>query len=132
MPTASTSSKKLNKSAFVRSLPSTLSPKEVVVRAKAAGITLTDKYVSTIRYNAKTSAKAKSPTKTVAANAPAAAPAPSVAVKRGPGRPRKVVTASNGNGAAKVHAGSLDAMIEAIVERKVNEILKTRLRSLLG
>jgi hypothetical protein len=42
-----------NKSAFVRSLPADLSAKEVVAKAKEAGLTLTDAYVYTIRSASK-------------------------------------------------------------------------------
>ena len=41
--------KKVNKSQFVRSLSSTLSAKDVVKKAKAAGMSLTDAHVYTIR-----------------------------------------------------------------------------------
>ena len=41
--------KKVNKSAFVRALPSTLSAKDVVAKAKAAGVKLSEAYVYTIR-----------------------------------------------------------------------------------
>jgi len=44
---------KVNKSAFVRDLPATLSAAEVVQKAKAAGITITDKHVHVIRSNAR-------------------------------------------------------------------------------
>ena len=38
-----------NKSAFIRSLPRSLSASEVVAKGKAAGLTFSDKYVYTIR-----------------------------------------------------------------------------------
>jgi hypothetical protein len=44
---------KVNKSAFVRDLPATLSAAEVVQKAKGAGITITDKHVYVIRSKAK-------------------------------------------------------------------------------
>lgn len=44
----------MTKTAFVKSQPATLSAKEVVQKAKAAGITITDKYVYNIRSMAKT------------------------------------------------------------------------------
>jgi hypothetical protein len=52
-----TKSKTTNKSAFVRSLPGDMSAKDVVSKAKAQGITLTENYVYTIRSAAKTKAK---------------------------------------------------------------------------
>ena len=42
-----------NKSAFVRGPPGTLRPKEVVAKAKAAGMTLTEKHVQVTRSKAK-------------------------------------------------------------------------------
>jgi hypothetical protein len=46
-----------SKSAFVRGLPATLPAKEVVAKAKAAGLTLSDRYVHVIRSIAKRAAK---------------------------------------------------------------------------
>jgi hypothetical protein len=51
------SSSKLSKSAFVRGLPATLPAKEVVAKAKAAGLTLSDRYVHVIRSIAKRAAR---------------------------------------------------------------------------
>jgi hypothetical protein len=52
MPTETkAASPKQNKSAFVRNLPPKLPAKEVVARAKKAGITLSEKYVYVIRSN---------------------------------------------------------------------------------
>ena len=51
------SSKPVSKSAFVRGLPATLPAKEVVAKAKAAGLTLSDRYVHVIRSIAKRAAK---------------------------------------------------------------------------
>src|SRR5689334_16817564 len=48
-----TKSKSPNKSAFVRSLPESMSAKDVVAKAKAAGMILTENYVYTIRSAAK-------------------------------------------------------------------------------
>jgi hypothetical protein len=50
-------SSKPSKSAFVRGLPTTLSAKEVVAKAKAAGLQISDRYVHVIRSIAKRSAK---------------------------------------------------------------------------
>ena len=47
------SSKLPSKSAFVRGLPATLPAKEVVAKAKAAGLALSDRYVHVIRSIAK-------------------------------------------------------------------------------
>lgn len=123
----SSPNKTVNKSKFVRSLPRAMPAKEVVAKAKAAGITLTDKYVSTIRYNAKVSARKKGGTKSLAA-APVEGALP---VKRGPGRPRKSPPNGAFNGRT-ASSGGLEAAIEAIVERRVAEILKGKLGSLFG
>jgi hypothetical protein len=105
--------KTVNKSAFVRSLPATLSAQDVVKAAAAKGIKLSDKFVHTIRYNAKKSAAKKRTHGGIG-------PAP----KRGPGRPRKLASSGAGNG--------IEAEIERIVEAKVNVLLKERLGALLG
>ena len=52
-----TSSKVPSKSAFVRGLPATLPAKEVVAKAKAAGLTISDRYVHVIRSIAKRAAR---------------------------------------------------------------------------
>jgi len=120
-PTPKTSvakSEKINKSAFVRSLPATMSAQDVVKAAAAKGIKLGDKFVHTIRYNAKASA-AKRATK----SAPASVPSASAPAKRGPGRPPKVA-----GRVADGHVGNgLVAEIERIVEAKLTALLKQRL-----
>jgi hypothetical protein len=54
------SGKTPSKSAFVRGLPATLPAKEVVAKAKAAGLTLSDRYVHVIRSIAKRAARSGS------------------------------------------------------------------------
>lgn len=51
------SSKNVSKSAFVRGLPASMPAKEVVAKAKAAGLTLSDRYVHVIRSIAKRAAR---------------------------------------------------------------------------
>lgn len=54
MPTSSEKPAKVrNKTAFVNSLPESLSAKEVVDRAKKVGLTISDKYVYVVRSNAR-------------------------------------------------------------------------------
>src|SRR5688572_753402 len=65
--------KKINKSAFVRSLPADMPAKEVVEKGKADGVSLSVEYVYSIRNAARVAAK-----KTNAGEAP-----------RRPGRPPK-------------------------------------------
>ena len=96
---------------------------EVVKKAKEAGLKISVGYVYSIR--AKTHAKGRS-------SAPAAAAS---SAKRGPGRPRKSPPSTAGNGASAIPsrtAGGLVAEIEAIVERKVTELLKRKLGALFG
>jgi hypothetical protein len=50
-------SKSPSKSAFVRGLPASMPAKEVVAKAKTAGLTLSDRYVHVIRSIAKRAAK---------------------------------------------------------------------------
>jgi hypothetical protein len=111
----------MSKTAFVKSLPASMPGPEVVKEAKEAGLSIGLNYVYSIRARTNPKRKRKAvPTAAVAAP-----------VKRGPGRPPK--SASNGNGSSGVgNAGGLEAAIEAIVERKVNEILKGKLGALFG
>jgi hypothetical protein len=55
------SSRRVNKSAFVRALPETLSAAQVVAKAKEAGITLSEKHVSVIRSLARSKTRAAAP-----------------------------------------------------------------------
>lgn len=54
---AAKKAKKMTKADFVRSLPATTPAKEVVAKAKEAGIALTDMYVYNVRSTSKASAK---------------------------------------------------------------------------
>jgi hypothetical protein len=74
---APTMTKVTNKTAFVLGFPANASAKDVISKGKAAGITLTDRYVYSIRSKAKTRGS-------------------SVPARRG--RPPKNALASNGNG----------------------------------
>ena len=103
--------KKINKSAFVRGLPASMPAADVVKAAAAKGIKLSVKFVHTIRYNAKVSARKKSG---------GAGPA-----KRGPGRPPRALSVGSSSG-----ANGLVGEIERIVEGKVNAMLKERLGAL--
>lgn len=90
----------VNKSAFVREQPLSMTAREVVAAAKAKGITLSDKYVFNIRAKAK------------------------AAGKRGPGRPagrpRKV------NGSSSAETAFVDAALDLGLAR-ASELL-TRVR----
>lgn len=71
--------KKINKSAWIRNQPRTMSAKEIVAKAKAAGIKVSDKQV----YNARASAK-----KTSGA---------SKTTKRGPAKGKRAPSGSGDN-----------------------------------
>jgi len=53
MPKASKQKKRVNKSSWIRDQPKALSAKELVMKAKAAGIELTTAYVYSVRSAAK-------------------------------------------------------------------------------
>jgi hypothetical protein len=111
----------MNKSAFVRTLPSSMPGAEVVRKAKEAGLAMSVNYV----YRVRSLSHAKATSAKVAPAAAASAPV----VKRGPGRPRKVA-AVNGAARGASSTGGLVAEIERIVEAKVSELLKARLGAL--
>lgn len=104
--------KSTNKSAFVRGLPGDMSAKDVVSKAKAAGLTLTENYVYTIRSAAKNKAKK--------------------GTGRGPGRPK-------GSKAGSISVGSNGSLEKNFVEsalelglgnaEKLLAQLRSRLRS---
>ena len=52
-----TESGKMSKADFVRSQPADMPAKEVVAKAKAAGLSISDNYVYTLRYEAKKAGK---------------------------------------------------------------------------
>jgi hypothetical protein len=61
MATKKSADKKMSKTAFVKSQPLALSAKQVVDKAKEQGMTLTDKYVYTVRSAAKAKAQKQRP-----------------------------------------------------------------------
>ena len=79
MPKTAKKSRKTSKAAFVRSFPSSTPAKEVVAKAKAAGITLSDAYVYNVRATSKTRKTGG------ATRAPRRGPAPTVHVTGGRG-----------------------------------------------
>jgi len=133
--------KKVNKSAYIRSLPASLKAQEVVDRAAAQGIKLSVAQVYVTRYSAKKkggkgskgaskapaakapaakSAAAKAPAaKAPAAKAPAAKPAAKshkkAGPKRGPGRPAKAAAPSSPKAQTR-HTGSDAAFISAALD----------------
>jgi len=59
---------KISKAAFVRSFPSATPAKEVVAKAKAQGITLSDAYVYNVRATSKAGKSKQSPKRTAASS----------------------------------------------------------------
>ena len=111
--TAKKSAKPVNKTAFVKKLPKSMSAKDVVAQAKAAGIAITEMYVYSIRSKSKARKSSGAPT-------------------RGPGRPRKSETVQTTFASAAHTVGGLVSEIEHIVESKVNAILHARFGALFG
>jgi hypothetical protein len=112
----------VSKTAYVRGLPESMPAEEVVAKAAAEGIALSKNHVNTIRSLARTAAAKK------VGKGPA---------KRGPGRPRKVVS----NGAHEAHEASVGGFEAQLAElvldhgvRRVEEALgaiRERLQALL-
>jgi hypothetical protein len=113
--------KRINKSAFVRSLPATMPAKEIVARAQAQGFKITEVYIYSLRAKARAAAKLKTN------GSPA---------KRGPGRPPKTVRMESFSNAPRTASGGFESALERlivdIVERQVAELLRTRLETLFG
>ncbi len=80
MPKTAKKSRKTSKAAFVRSFPSSTPAKEVVAKAKAAGIALSDAYVYNVRATSKTKKSGGG-----GARGPRRGPAPTVHVTGGRG-----------------------------------------------
>lgn len=104
-----TKSKTTNKSAFVRSLPADMSAKDVVAKAKAQNITLTENYVYTIRSAAKNKIKRGG-------------------AGRGPGRP-KGSRSTGSNSSAESSFAELALELGLGNAEKLLAQLRTRLRS---
>jgi hypothetical protein len=92
-----------NKSAFVRSLPESMPLREVVAKAKAQGIKLSEGHVSAIR------SLARAKLKWAAAGAP----------KRGPGRPRGSRTRKP---AAAASASFEQALVDLVLDHGVRRV----------
>lgn len=90
------------KAAFIRSMPTTMTAREVVAEAAKQGLKITEGHVYNLRS---TKQPKKATTITVTDGA--------VAEKRGPGRPRKH---ANGNGASVASLGQETDLRRAIAE----------------
>ena len=100
----------MNKSKFVRQFPESVSRGEVVAKAKAAGIELTEAYVSSIRSAAR-SRKAN-------------------AVKRGPGRPKATAPkAPRKTGASDTDQQFLSLVLELGVRRSEDLLARVKTRA---
>ena len=111
-----------SKAGFVRSFPPSTPAAEIVAKAKANRMKMDVRYVYSVRTAVRATAKK-------AKSAPAKA-APT-AGRRGSPRPPKAA-ATNGARPSGTGASGLEAAIEAIVERKVHELLKAQLGTLFG
>ncbi len=69
MPRPKKSSKPVNKTAWVRSLPESMSAREVSEKAKAQGMAITPGYVYEIRSSAKRKTNGRTPTPTASPDA---------------------------------------------------------------
>jgi hypothetical protein len=105
-------SKSPNKSAFVRGLPGDMSAKDVVAKAKAAGITLTENYVYTIRSAAKNKSTKGG-------------------TGRGPGRPKGSKSSGGSMGSSSLETNFIESALELGLgnAEKLLAKLRTRLRS---
>jgi hypothetical protein len=104
--------KPVNKSAFVRSMPTTMPAKELIARAKTKGFKLTAAYVYSIRAKANAAARKKG------------------SQAKRPGRPPKTASSSPSHAGGSV--SSLEQLITEIVERRVVEILQSKMGAFFG
>jgi hypothetical protein len=129
---AKKTTKKVNKTKYVQSLPATMAAKDVVEKGKADGVSLTTNYVYTIRNKAGKSTKASAPAAQAAASTTGAAKtAPKTGKKRGrpPGSAKKASAPSSSHTSG--HVSDLYKVIARIVEEKVNSVLTARFGALL-
>jgi hypothetical protein len=98
-----------------------MSAADVVKAAAAKGIKLSDKFVHTIRYNAKVKAQKSAPQR-----AGGGGEIPIPLTGRGPSRPRRL---AGGEGAV---GSGIVGEIERIVEAAVSRLLNERLGALFG
>lgn len=110
-PAALPAKKAVNKSAFIRAQPASLSAKEVVAKAKSAGFTVTDAFVYTIRSQAK---KAKAPKGPKPAGAVVAMPS---GAKRGRPPKSSTVAASHEQQVRKMALTIGIVAVESIVKK---------------
>jgi hypothetical protein len=98
-----------SKTSFVKSLPATMPAKEVIARGKAAGISLTEMYIYSIRSKSKAKAGARAP--------------------RGAATSKRATSM----GARTRSGGSdLQRLVERIVEEQVMKALRAKIGELLG
>jgi hypothetical protein len=103
-----------SKAGFVRSLPTSLSAAEVIKRGKAEGHKLSASYVYTVRAAMNRGARKKGAAPSAAAPRAGAAHAPRAARATGSG-----------------FEAAIEAFVVDVVDRRVAEILKSKLGSLI-
>ncbi len=115
--TTSTAAKKPSKTAFVRALPADMSAKDVVAKAKGAGLKISEAYVYTIRSSTR-ARKGGAPNNKAGG------------AKRGPGRPPG--SKNRASGGARVSVGSGGARsVETSFRKLVLDLGIRRSRELL-
>jgi hypothetical protein len=125
MPKKSSKSAKPTKASFVRGIPSSVPAKEVVAKAKAAGMTLSEKHVYVIRSDAK-KRSAKNAKKKAGGGAAPKAHAPS-----------SLATKSVSTGGGGAHETNFRKLVLALgipkakslvtdVERRLNQLISGR------
>jgi outer membrane biosynthesis protein TonB len=118
---ASSKAEKPTKASFVRAIPSSVPAKEVVAKAKAAGMTLSEKHVYVIRSDAKKRSKKKA----AKGSAPKASSSGQSSVAA------KTVTSNTSGGAAETSFRKLvlalgipkSRALVSDVERRLNQLI---------
>jgi hypothetical protein len=108
MSRAMAAKKTVNKTQFVKSLPSDMPAKDVIAKGKEQGISLTEAYVYSIRAKSKAASRGGA---------------------RRAGRPAAPAAGGSARGSG---GGALAAEIERLVERKVEDVLQRRLAALFS
>ena len=119
------------KAAFIRSMPANMPAKEVVIEANKVGIKITEGHIYNLRSSSTKRPKSPATTITVSNGG--------VSVKRGPGRPRKVLATVTASPVAAFPVAALRATTafpatadEASLRRAIAEVGLTRARAVFA
>ncbi len=119
------------KAAFIRSMPANMPAKEVVIEANKVGIKITEGHIYNLRSSSTKRPKSPAATITVSNGG--------VSVKRGPGRPRKVLATVTASPVAAFPVAALRATTafpatadEASLRRAIAEVGLTRARAVFA